>query len=51
MAQNNFENVNGVELILKNIAESGDKALLSYVKIFDNINIKSTELLADKKRI
>lgn len=47
--QNNFENVNGVELILKNIAESGDKALLSYVKIFDNINIKSTELLVDKK--
>ncbi len=42
-------NENGVELILKNIAESGDKALLSYVKIFDNINIKSSELSVCEK--
>ncbi len=47
--QEKGNNENGVELILKNIAESGDKALLSYVKIFDNINIKASELLVGEK--
>ncbi len=42
-------NENGVKLILKNIMESGDKALLSYVKIFDNINIKASELVVSEK--
>ncbi|MBQ6872194.1 MAG: histidinol dehydrogenase [Bacteroidales bacterium] len=47
--QTDKTNENGVKLILKNIMESGDKALLSYVKIFDNINIKASELVVSEK--
>ncbi len=47
--QTDKTNENGVKLILKNIMESGDKALLSYVKIFDNINIKASELIVSEK--
>lgn len=47
--QTDKTNENRVKLILKNIMESGNKALLSYVKIFDNINIKASELVVSEK--
>lgn len=40
---------NGVSLIIDNIAEGGDKALLSYVKIFDNLDIQAKDLLVNEK--
>lgn len=40
---------NGVSLIIDNIAEGGDKALLSYVKIFDNLDIQTKDLLVNEK--
>ena len=41
-SKSSWQNDAGVSLIVKNVAEGGDQALLSYVRIFDKINLKPT---------
>lgn len=40
----NRKNDYGVGLIIENVAKGGDKALLSYLKIFDSLDITAAEL-------
>ena len=44
-----WQNDAGVSLIIENIGKGGDQALLSYVRIFDKVNLKASELLVSEE--
>ena len=48
-SKSSWQNDAGVSLIVKNVAEGGDQALLSYVRIFDKINLKASQMLVSEE--